>query len=106
MNKYAAEGKLDPGYPTEIQESDTQEILGYEVTVTEWSDNVWTVSICNNHNGKQDYIDDNLIEYYDYPDSSVIENYIRQILEDRALEEAWENRFGTWLDSITTTEGK
>ena len=105
MSNYSANGQLEPKYAEEQYETKPVEILGYQVVFTQWSDGEWTRKITREVDGVKDVIEDN--DYsYETPCEFATENYIEQILEDRANEAAWEQRFDQWLNSLPTEEGK
>jgi hypothetical protein len=71
--------------PYEVQEvfEETYDILGYRVTVIEWSDSAWTAYISKMEYGVEDVIMDNDIEWGDRPSEDRLAEYITDALEDR-----------------------
>ena len=87
---YAADGPLEPNLPEEVSETFLPNVMGYRVLATEWSDDMYTLSIYRLGSiSEADVIQDNEVEY----DSIPSEELIRTIIED-TLEERYDRSIG------------
>lgn len=82
---YAADGPLDPPFVDEVTTHELDDVLGYTVNVTEWSDGTYTMYIYRGDEWKSEYIiEDGEITYESFPDEDSIRLRIEETLEERA----------------------
>jgi hypothetical protein len=77
---YAADGPLDPPFVEEITTHELDDVLGYKVSITEWSDYTYTLHIFNG----LDFIEDGEFTYDPIPDEEHVRTIIEETLEGRA----------------------
>lgn len=83
---YAADGPLDPKFVDEVTTRELDDVLGYTVNATEWSDDTYTLNIyrlCWDRKS-EDVIQDGEITYDSIPSEELIQTIIEETLEERA----------------------
>lgn len=84
MNKYAADGPLEPNFAEEVAETFLPDIMGYRVLVIEWSDETYTLNIYRLLSlNDADVIQDGEVTYESFPDEDAVRLIIEETLEER-----------------------